>query len=629
MKKWMRGAVAAVIVLILIAGGIVAVKVVNHKKQQNDKDIIVKDNVKVITADMPEDEQPKKVVSEGLIFDKDPEYKKGDIIVSGVTKEAENGFIRRVTDVRKVKDEYQYWTEPAGLTDVFEKLHIVKQYELTEDGAEEVAYNIENKDVMDGAAQIQTAIDDVNQPESVVKLADEESGEEYMFGPSISLEKDPVSLNGNAGFSVWLEVDIDIERGEIEFGMALKHKAGVNLALNCGKDFNRNIDQTVFSKDLPKLEISLAGVPVVITNTIELVAGADTKGEGKKKLSYESSVDRTLGFEYSSKSGKVKEINKRNDKTDGLNWSTGISVSGKVLAGAGLHLVSKLYDAAGVDLAAEIAGSADGEAKVTTKEDLEGYAGSLKLAVVPGISGKVVADLPIIDENLAETTLFKKELKPIWSKEWKSSSDWKADMEWDGVGEQAGTYQTKYHDTYTVTCPVFQFDIPSGWEVQSEEVNSVENPVAEKVVLANSRGVTITYWDCTRSLGGYSRSALKAEVTNAGKADFKPGYPAGTDRDMSSPGEFMAAKVHIVGSMMAGIDEDYQPVDTVFYALVPASYEGMMEFEGQAGYVDSFSFEYPTPVALIAESPDGTFSASEERDVIRILKSFKTVGEVQ
>ena len=48
-----------------------------------------------------------------------------------------------------------------------------------------------------------------------------------------------------------------------------------------------------------------------------------------------------------------------------------------------------------------------------------------------------------------------------------------------------------------------------------------------------------------------------------------------------------------------------------------------IEFAGQAEDVDEFSFDYPTPVAFIAEAPDGTFTEKEEEQVIRILKSFK------
>ena len=72
---------------------------------------------------------------------------------------------------------------------------------------------------------------------------------------------------------------------------------------------------------------------------------------------------------------------------------------------------------------------------------------------------------------------------------------------------------------------------------------------------------------------------------------------------------------------MAGID-DYVPVDSTLFAVIPTSRLGEIEFAGQAGDVDEFSFDYPTPVAFIAEAPDGTFTEKEEQ-VIRILKSFK------
>ena len=62
--------------------------------------------------------------------------------------------------------------------------------------------------------------------------------------------------------------------------------------------------------------------------------------------------------------------------------------------------------------------------------------------------------------------------------------------------------------------------------------------------------------------------------------------------------------------------------------LILVHYLGEREFAGQAGFVDEFSFDYVTPVAFIAESPDGTFSVKEEKDVIRILKSFK-VAEME
>ena len=116
---------------------------------------------------------------------------------------------------------------------------------------------------------------------------------------------------------------------------------------------------------------------------------------------------------------------------------------------------------------------------------------------------------------------------------------------------------------------------------------------------------------------------LKAEISRAADSSFVAGYPAGTDKDCSELGTFVVAKVQLVGEMILGLDSDYMSIDKAFYAVVPESYIGEREFQGQAGNVDEFSFEYPNPHAFIAESPDGTFTEEEEQQVIQILKSFK------
>lgn len=184
------------------------------------------------------------------------------------------------------------------------------------------------------------------------------------------------------------------------------------------------------------------------------------------------------------------------------------------------------------------------------------------------------------------------------------------------------TYTTKYAQTNAVTAPVFQFEYPEGWNVQTENVDA-GNVIEENVVISNPRGITVTYWDCQTNLGGNAKSMLKAEISKAADSSFVAGYPAGTDKDCSGLGTFVVAKVQLVGEMIPGLDSDYMSIDKAFYAVVPESYLGEREFQGQAGNVDEFSFEYPNPYAFIAESPDGTFTAEEEQQVIQILKSFK------
>lgn len=177
---------------------------------------------------------------------------------------------------------------------------------------------------------------------------------------------------------------------------------------------------------------------------------------------------------------------------------------------------------------------------------------------------------------------------------------------------------------------MFQFDVPWGWKIESEEVGNGLDEIDEKVVLTNEEGVTVTYWDCQHQLGGRSELMLKADISKVADSEFKPTIPDGVGVDESSAdepyanlGTMIVAKIHVTGEMDMKIDTEYSDCDSVFYAVVPESYVGEREFIGQAGEVDEFSFPYPTPYAFIAESEDGTFTAGEEKQIINILKSFK------
>ena len=248
------------------------------------------------------------------------------------------------------------------------------------------------------------------------------------------------------------------------------------------------------------------------------------------------------------------------------------------------------------------------------------------------LTGKLVVDLPLVSEELMEVEIFNKDLPAIWEKEWKSSWKPEDDLNYSDTGEQWNLYKTRYGEVNNVPATEFQFKIPFGWNVESEGVSDgltgVDgvSEIEEKVVLSNERGVTVTFWSLTHELGGRSGvSMLQADITKADDSEFVPGFPDGTNTDFSTLGNFIVAKVHIIGELDMKRDSDFTPVDSgaTFYAVVPESYLGTREFVGQAGNVDEFSFDYPTPYAFIAEAPDGTFTASEERDVVKILKSFK------
>ena len=463
MKKRNKRIFWVVVLLVLVSFS--TLSVLGYKKSHNNKDKdennVVKDNVKIITEES--DKQPILVEDDKITFDSNPRYKKGDVIVSGITSSAPNGFIRNVTGVQKTKGKYIIQTEPAVLTDVFEKAHIYKRIELAESKNESESYHIKNMNAVTNELQSSNIL---------CKIEDEDNGTDYMFGKSFEEKEDPVSLSGEAGTSAWVEVSIDIVHGDIKCGIAIRTKEGAKASLECSASYSKELEKQLLTKKLPDYQFIVAGIPIVVTNELEIYTEAEINLEGNIGVSYELTAETTQGFNYNSKTGKVEEINQVTCESDGLQWNT-ISISGDTSMGSSVHLITKLYDASGMDMSLKIAGKAEGEAKVTTNKELDGYAGSLDLSIVPEIKGEIVVDTPVFDKNLLKQPLFEAALKPLWEKHWESSVNWQDDLQWkenDKNEESQETTKVSYSNEY------FEVIVPESWEGEwtvTEEDNTM------------------------------------------------------------------------------------------------------------------------------------------------------------
>lgn len=520
MKKRNKRIFWVVVLLVLVS--VSTLSVLGYKKSHNNKDKdennVVKDNVKIITEES--DKQPILVEDDKITFDSNPRYKKGDVIVSGITSSAPNGFIRNVTGVQKTKGKYIIQTEPAVLTDVFEKAHIYKRIELAESQNESESYHIKNMNAVTNELQSSNIL---------CKTEDEDNGTDYMFGRSFEEKEDPVSLSGEAGTSAWVEVSIDIVHGDIKCGIAIRTKEGAKASLECSASYSKELEKQLLTKKLPDYQFIVAGIPIVVTNELEIYTEAEINLEGNIGVSYELTAETTQGFNYNSKTGKVEEINQVTCESDGLQWNT-ISISGDTSMGSSVHLITKLYDASGMDMSLKIAGKAEGEAKVTTNKELDGYAGSLDLSIAPEIKGEIVVDTPVFDKNLLKQPLFEAALKPLWEKHWESSVNWQDDLQWkenDKNEESQETTKVSYSNEY------FEVIVPESWEGEwtvTEEDNTMngikstlyrfshdpadgeEGGAADVYVLDMS--------DTSRPLSHYSRMLPSAGCEEVGLTSF-------------------------------------------------------------------------------------------------------------
>lgn len=140
---------------------------------------------------------------------------------------------------------------------------------------------------------------------------------------------------------------------------------------------------------------------------------------------------------------------------------------------------------------------------------------------------------------------------------------------------------------------------------------------------------TISYIDFLNidNLGGGGRTMLRIEISKAADSSFIPGIPVGVsiNSDYTNPGNFIVAKIEIVGQLNMDTDSDFTVVDGgVMYAVLPESYVGTHEVVGLTGIYQRCSFKYPQAYIFIAEAPDRQFTKEEEQEVIAILSSFRT-----
>ena len=192
----------------------------NDNKNNYSDNVKIKDNVNIITSETDIDFQPKNVTEDSISFTSNPKYKTVDIIVAGIIDSAPNGFIRRITDVTKSNGVYEYKTEYAVLTDVFEEAHIIKTFVVTDE-------EVKNMDDIDNSVMtlnLSTATNDpviqslaytnnsnlnVNKT-SAVKIKPSENG----LGVMIELDDkmgESLQVNGQVEVATYFELKIDIK----------------------------------------------------------------------------------------------------------------------------------------------------------------------------------------------------------------------------------------------------------------------------------------------------------------------------------------------------------------------------------------------------------------------------------
>lgn len=410
-----------VVIIVGVALAIILSLIFFLGKRNNN--VKIKDNVNIISSETESDFQPIKVTEDTITFKNNPKYEVGDVIVSGIIDSAPNGFIRKVISISEVNGIYEYKTEYAVLTDVFEEAHIVKTFAVTNEEVRDI--NEIDNGIM--TLNLISAEAETIQEASSVNVKPSENG----IGIVVELDEKigkSLEFNGQVEVDTYFEIKLDIEDEEVDFGMALHTDTNGELFVGCQKalfdkddkdKFNGEYEKEIISKALPSIQFSIGAVPVVITNDFELSAEISAQLEGQIGTTVSMNATQISGFEYSSRTGTIKEINEKEYLSDGIEWKTEARASGELEAGIYAHLITKLYGSTGTDLSVGIAGNVEGELGLGVDKELSPVLfGNLALSINPKVKGNIVVTTPVVDDDLINAEILKVKLSAFWEKKW-------------------------------------------------------------------------------------------------------------------------------------------------------------------------------------------------------------------
>ncbi len=93
-----------------------------------------------------------------------------------------------------------------------------------------------------------------------------------------------------------LKWKIDIEHGEIECGITARTEEGAKASVECSQSYTKELEKQLSKKKLPNYQFLVAGIPIVVTNELEIFANAEMSLEGNIGASYELTSETTQGF---------------------------------------------------------------------------------------------------------------------------------------------------------------------------------------------------------------------------------------------------------------------------------------------------------------------------------------------
>ena len=234
------------------------------------------DHTKVINAQS--DENTVSVSKDMIVFQEGSEQinqiEVGDILVSDISANAPQGYLRRVNEIEINGGEYSITTEPATLTDAI----------VNADGSFRYTYTLADTLNVGGRSDFDQSFSEV-----LIDLDD-----------NLSTTNDQLRLEGSFLIEPTVTFDIQIQRRSITYlKMGTVVSSTNSLALIGNIDYSFESEKEVYRHPLKPISFLIGGVfPVVITNDFVVKIGANGQLTAEFHTSYTEETFTEAYVEY-------------------------------------------------------------------------------------------------------------------------------------------------------------------------------------------------------------------------------------------------------------------------------------------------------------------------------------------
>ncbi len=396
--------VVAIVVAAAIAIGLVSMLAINNQGNElSTEDVVLKNNVSVITSETTEVVEPYKIDENHLYFKTKPDLKKNEILVSGITEVAPEGFMRKIISIKKSNGEYVAETAQASFTDVFKEVNFEDSINLSESTT---APTIETQSNTSTPVITHLKTQFKNPYSNVWNKLDNRRFEYDDF---------TVLINGTVDLTALPK--IKVTNGNIIFDLLWKNTIDVSIDFYNYKDINKTITRDIATFYFYPQEFYIGNVPVVMTNKIDTGFKLEGKVKGNLSADIEMNDEIIQGFSYNSDEESYSQMDETNEIDNNVELTIGNAVASDFEIGLEIKSETKLYDGMSVENFSYFKTDLDGDVKVEVLPDEPKgtWNGSIETEVSADNKVVFTPGYPLCEINRENPVTFEREDVYLWN----------------------------------------------------------------------------------------------------------------------------------------------------------------------------------------------------------------------